>query len=98
MPTRMEDGADGHADPARDRGRSMTLRQRPASGSAAVVVSADPSPVNGSANGDAAGFRWEAWFAGASADQRAEALNLARQQGLVYLQQLPPLSPRAAHA
>src|SRR5258707_9313482 len=71
----------------------MTARQRQAPGSAVVSGSAESSSVNGIVNGEAAAFRWEEWFAGASPDQRTEALALARQQGLLYLQQLP-----AAHA
>lgn len=76
----------------------MTLRQRPASGGAPVVVPAEASPSgNGSVNGDGAVFRWDAWFASASPDQRVEAMRLAEQQGLVYLQQLPAAAakPRA---
>src|SRR5947209_20088928 len=88
----VEDVQDQHerrAAAAGDRGRSMTARQRSASGSGAAVVPAETSPANGPANGDAPAFRWEDWFAGASADQRAEALALAHRQGLLYLHQLP---------
>ncbi len=73
----------------------MTLRQRPASGSAPVVAPAEASTqTNGSSNGEGVVFRWDAWFASASPDQRAEALRLAEQQGLVYLQQLPVVHAR----
>jgi hypothetical protein len=69
----------------------MTARQRQASGSAAVLVPAEErSPTNGSAAAPVAAFRWEQWFAAATADQRAEALARAREQGLLYLHQLPP--------
>src|SRR5260221_350288 len=71
----------------------MTARQRQAPGSAAGSSSAETSSANGIVNGEAAAFRWDEWFAGASPDQRAEALTLARQQGLLYLHQLP-----AAHS
>src|SRR5437588_7671832 len=82
----------------RDRGPSMTARQRQGSDIAAAVVPAELAPANGSANGASPVFRWEAWFAGASPDQRAEALGLAREQGLLYLQQLPAIGSRCPHA
>ncbi len=72
----------------------MTARQRQAPGSAAVIVPAETSAADGRTNGAAAPFRWEEWFAGASPDQRSEALALARQQGLLYLQQLPASTRR----
>jgi hypothetical protein len=86
----VEDVEDQHERKvAADRGRSMTARQRQASGSVAATVPAESSPANGVVNGEAASFRWADWFAGASADQRAAALALAERQGLLYLQQLP---------
>ena len=68
----------------------MTARQRQALGSAAGTVPAATPPANGVVvNGEAVSFRWAEWFAGASPDQRSEALALAQRQGLLYLQQLP---------
>jgi hypothetical protein len=69
----------------------MTARQRLAPGSAAGVALA--ATANGVSNGEAAGFRWETWFAGATPEQRAEALALAREQGLLYVHQLPAVAP-----
>jgi hypothetical protein len=69
----------------------MTARQRPASGSAALPATVS---ANGASNGAATAFHWEAWFAGATPDQRAEALALAREQGLLYLHQLPANAPQ----
>jgi hypothetical protein len=76
----------------------MTARHRQASGSTAASVRAEPSAADRSVNGQAALSLWEQWFAGASADQRNEALALARQQGLLYLHQLPAVAagPRQA--
>ena len=40
----------------------------------------------------AGAFSWEEWFRHANAQQRAAALGLAHQQGLLYPHQLPPIS------
>lgn len=64
----------------------MTVRERQGTGSATVIVG----------NGSEAGverptqFSWEDWFSHASAQQRAEAIGLAQQQGVLYPHQLPP--------
>jgi hypothetical protein len=76
----------------------MTARQRQASGSAAVAVPVELSVANGSTNGTDAPFRWDAWFAAASPAQRAEAIQLAEQQGLLYVQQLPTVGHRKSAA
>jgi hypothetical protein len=66
----------------------MTTRQRQAPGNA----------IARSANGADTGserltsFSWEDWFRHASSQQRADALGLAQQQGLLYPHQLPPTS------
>jgi len=65
----------------------MTTRTRQAPSSPSIAV----------ANGIEVGadrstpFTWEDWFLHATVQQRAEALGLAQQQGLLYPQQLPPL-------
>ncbi len=59
----------------------MTARQRPAAG-IATTDQAAPAPV----------LHWEDWFQGATSAQRAEALALAQQQGLLYLHQLPAVN------
>src|SRR6516162_8629527 len=67
----------------------MTARQRQAPGSSAAPIPAEAPEADRGLNGEHTDFRWEAWFAAASPDQRAEALALARQQGLLYPHQLP---------
>ena len=68
----------------------MTARYGQASGYATLA-----SPL---ANGNqvskdrSAPFSWEEWFSHASPQQRATALGLAQQQGLIYPHQLPPIS------
>src|SRR5947207_2952420 len=73
-----------------DRGSAMTARQRQAPGSASAVA----TQSNGSdAGGErSAAFCWADWFRHASPQQRAAALGLAQQQGLLYPHQLPALT------
>ena len=76
----------------------MTARQRQAPGSPVAPIPAEAAKAEAGLNGDDTAFRWEAWFAAASPDQRAEALALARRQGLLYCHQLPPTSYSAHRA
>ena len=64
----------------------MTVRQQQAPGMATAPV------ANGSTSDRSAHFSWEDWFRHASAQQRAEALGLAHQQGVLYPHQLPAVS------
>jgi hypothetical protein len=64
----------------------MTIRQRQAPGGAPVANGVDAG------HDRTAPFSWEDWFRHATAQQRADALGLARQQGLVYPHQLPAIS------
>lgn len=65
----------------------MTARTWQGTGSATAPV------ANGTDAGSdrSAPFSWDDWFRHASALQRADALGLARQQGLLYPHQLPVL-------
>src|ERR1043166_907670 len=76
----------------------MTARQRQATGSSAAPLPAIATEANGGPHDTSSAFRWEAWFAAASPDQRAEALALARRQGLLYRHQLPPVTPAPSGA
>src|SRR5580658_549744 len=67
----------------------MTARQRQGTGSVSAVLSV-PTVVETTERAGA--FSWEDWFRHASAQQRAEALGLAHQQGLLYPHQLPAIS------
>jgi hypothetical protein len=68
----------------------MTVRQGQASGSA---VLAKPLTNGSSVSKDRSStFSWDEWFSHASPQQRASALGLAQQQGLLYPSQLPAIS------
>jgi hypothetical protein len=76
----------------------MTARHRQAPDRAEPSARA-PLPPNGSApTAPPPAFRWDDWFETASPAQRAEALALAREQGLLYLHQLPAPAARPAPA
>ena len=68
----------------------MTARQRQAPGGASAIATWS----NGSDAGleRSAAFSWADWFRHASPQQRAAALGLAQQQGLLYPHQLPALT------
>lgn len=66
----------------------MTARQGLATGSAGAAVLTTNGVDKGTDRSLA--FSWEDWFQHASPSQRAEALTLAQQQGLLYPDQLPP--------
>ncbi|MSQ92938.1 MAG: hypothetical protein EXR98_00105 [Gemmataceae bacterium] len=63
----------------------MTVRQLQGTGKTPALV------ANGSDAGmeRSAQFSWETWFRHANSQQRAEALGLAQQQGVLYPHQLP---------
>src|SRR4051794_30371542 len=63
----------------------MTARTRQGTGTA------PPAVANGSdvSSERPTQFSWEDWFRHASSPQRADALGLAKQQGLLYSHQLP---------
>ena len=68
----------------------MTARHAQASGSA---VLAKPLTNGSSVSKDRSSpFSWEDWFSHAGPQQRAAALGLAQQQGLLYPHQLPAVS------
>src|SRR5689334_17924039 len=65
----------------------MTLRHTPASGGAVA------GQTNGSrVENPGAPLTWEDWFQHAAPQQRALALNLVQQQGLIYAHQLPAVT------
>jgi AAA domain len=66
----------------------MTVRQQQARVTATSPVANGASPSADRSSH----FSWEDWFSHASAQQRAEALGLAQQQGLLYPHQLPPIT------
>jgi AAA domain len=66
----------------------MTVRQQQAPGTATAPVANGAIP-----NADRSShFSWEDWFRHANSQQRADALSLAHQQGLLYPHQLPPIT------
>src|SRR5262245_9536660 len=65
----------------------MTARQRQATGGATATLTM-PTPA-GSSHDRIVSFSWEDWFKHASSQQRAAALVLAHQQGILYPHQLP---------
>jgi hypothetical protein len=68
----------------------MTARHGQAPGSA---IFAKPLANGSAASKDRSSpFSWEDWFSHANTQQRASALGLAQQQGLLYPSQLPPIS------
>lgn len=73
-----------------DRGIAMTPRQGQTSGSA--VLAKPLLHGNAASKERASAFSWEEWFHHASPQQRASALGLAQQQGLLYPSQLPAIS------
>ena len=56
----------------------MTARQRQAPGSPVAPIPAEAAKAESGLNGDDAAFRWEAWFASASPDQRARIIRRSR--------------------
>ncbi len=68
----------------------MTFRERQGTGSVSAVLSV-PTVVETKTE-RAGAFSWEDWFRHANAQQRAAALGLAHQQGLLYPHQLPPVT------
>src|SRR4051812_9860119 len=70
----------------RNRGDSMTQRDRPTADAAA-----DQLPVVFAAS--AAPSFWEQWYAQASPEQREQVLELARQRGVLCPSQLPANEP-----
>jgi hypothetical protein len=80
----------------------MTQRERQTSGGVFEVappLAAGPPGLPPAANGSSSGSAlpvWEDVFAAAATDQQRELLALARQQGVLYAHQLPPLAGNGA--
>src|SRR4051812_31405925 len=77
----------------RKRGDSMTSRDRQPPGDAAGSAPSG-SPSSGALSSllaaGASPTMWEQWYRSASAAQRGQLLDQARQQGLLFTHQLPP--------
>jgi hypothetical protein len=68
----------------------MTALQRRGTDSGTATL---PAPTKAGANQDRTHtFSWDEWFRHASLQQRAAALGLAHQQGILYPQQLPAVT------
>jgi hypothetical protein len=65
----------------------MTVRQGSATESSSMLASGAPNTRDRALHSS-----WEEWFLHASPKQRAEALGLAQQQGVLYPHQLPAVS------
>lgn len=78
----------------RNRGNSMTSRDRPApeNGTQGATPGGSHSPGAHSAHlpPGASPTMWEQWYRSASVSQRGQFLDQARQQGLLFAHQLPP--------